>query len=210
MNRTPCVVATAVAVILATAAEPGGSAASRVIDRTFRCTPSLLAGGEGLRDLDLIARPLGSHEYGAPDPSPGFLGVGSGGHNPTADLVSVRADAWERFRNRRVPEGVYANAARCNPARVSVPLSSAGLAGPPVRWSEDTPCPISGRLLVRVRAVLGSTAPWQRIDGTYIGARRTVAEAKVAVRAERGRRPIALLELDSRGQTRLWTSSACM
>lgn len=189
--------------------EQGSGATSKIVDRTFLCTPSALAGGGGLRDLNLIARPRDAHEFQNPSPSPGYLGVESGGHNPTAGLVAVRADVWERFRNRRVPEGVYASAARCTPARVTVPLSSAGLAGPPVAWSEDVSCPISGRLLVRVRAVLQSTAPWRRIDGTYVGARRTVAEAKVAVRAERTRRPIALLELAKSGQTRLWTSSRC-
>jgi hypothetical protein len=192
--------------------EQASSATSRIVDRTFRCTPSILAGGGGLRDLDLVSRPRGAHEFIGwqnPAPSPGYVGVGTGGHNPTAELVAVRADAWERFRNRRVPEGVYASAARCAPTRISVPLSSTGLTGPPVRWSEDTSCPISGRLLVRVRAVLQSTAAWQRIDGTYIGARRTVAEAKLAVRTERSRRPIALLELTKSGQTRLWTSSTC-
>jgi hypothetical protein len=189
--------------------EHAPSASSRVVDRTFRCTPAILAGGEGLRDLNLISMPRGAHEFQNPSPSPGYLGVESGGFNTTAALVAVRADAWERFRNRRVPEGVYASAARCTPTRTSVPLSSTGLAGPPIRWSEDTSCPISGRLLVRVRAVLQSTAPWQRIDGTYVGARRTVAEAKLAVRTERSRRPIALLELAKSGQTRLWTSSRC-
>jgi hypothetical protein len=211
----PTLTATGAAVFLAAAlplSEQASSATSRIVDRTFRCTPSVLVGGGGLRDLDLVSRPRGAHEFIGwqnPAPSPGYVGVGTGGHNPTAELVSVRADAWERFRTRRVPEGVYASAGRCTPTHVSVPLSSAGLAGPPVAWSEDVSCPTNGRVLVRVRAVLQSTAPWQRIDGTYVGARRTVAEAKLAVRAERGGRPIALLELARSGQTRLWTSSTC-
>jgi hypothetical protein len=182
--------------------------ATRIVDRTFRCTPFAL--GDGLRGLELVARPLGSKEFQNPNSSPGFLGVSSGGFSATSDLVSVRADAWQRFRNRpRVPEGVYVHAARCSASRASVRLSPAGLPGPPVQWSEDRECPLSGRILVRVRAVLQSPATWQRIDRTYAGARQTVIEAAVAVRSESARKAIGFAELGRAGKTRLWVSSGC-
>jgi hypothetical protein len=185
-----------------------GQATSRVVDRTFRCTP--FATGDGLRSLEVVARPLGSKEFQNPISSPGLLGVSSGGFSPTSDLIAVRADAWQRFRNSpRIPEGVHAHAARCAAARASVRLSPAGLSGPPVQWSEDKECPTRGRVLVRVRAVLRSPAPWQRIDRTYVGARRDVVEAAVAVRNESTRRSIAFMELGRAGKTRLWFSSAC-
>jgi hypothetical protein len=187
----------------------GTRATSRIVDRTFRCTPVAL--GDGLRELDVFALPLGSREFIGgqnPNPSPGVVGVSSGGFNPTSDLVSVRAAAWERFRNRRIPEGVFASEGRCSSTRVSVRLSPTGLPGPPVQWSESSSCLIRGRVLVRVRAVLQSPATWQRIDGTYIGARRSVVEAALAIRSERGK-PIAFVELGPAGKTRLWISSGC-
>jgi hypothetical protein len=193
------------------AATPGaaGQSTSRIIDRTFRCTPFAL--GDGLRDLNAIAWPLDSKEFQNPNPSPGYLGVSSGGFSPTSDLISVRADAWQRFRNRpRIPEGVYVHARRCSAARVvSIPLSPRGLPGPPVQFGDDASCTIRGRVLVRVRAVLQSAAPWQRIDRTYAGARRKVVEAAVAVKSESRRRPIAFIELGPGGKTRLWVSSGC-
>jgi hypothetical protein len=185
-----------------------GQATSRVVDRTFRCTPFAL--GDGLRGLEVVARPLGSKEFQNPNSSPGFLGVSSGGFSATSDLVSVRADAWQRFRSRpRVPEGVYVHAVRCSAARASVRLSPAGLPGPPVQWSEDRECPLRGRVLVRVRAVLRSPAVWQRIDRTYLGARQAVVEAAVAVRSERTRKAIGFVELGPGGKTRLWVSGGC-
>lgn len=192
------------------AATPGaaGQATSRIVDRTFLCTPFAL--GDGLRDVEVVARPLGSKEFQNPNSSPGFLGVSSGGMSATSDLVSVRAAAWQRFRNRpRVPEGVFVHAARCSAARASVRLSPAGLPGPPVQWSEDRQCPVRGRVLLRVRAVLQSPATWQRIDRTYVGARQAVVEAAVVVRSERARKAIGFSELGPGGKTRLWVSSGC-
>jgi hypothetical protein len=191
-------------------AAPGeelGARAPSVIDRTFRCTPVAL--GDGVRDLEVIAHPLGSHEFQNPSPSPGFLSLGSGGLSPTSELVSVRAAAWERFRQRRVLEGVYVNASRCSAARATLRLSRTGLPGRPVQWSENKSCPVTGRVLVRVRAVLQAPARWQQLDRTYVGARRSVVEAAFAVRSERSRKPIAFVELGRAGKTRLWTSSDC-
>jgi hypothetical protein len=189
--------------------EAGARAASRIIDRTFRCTPVAL--GDGGREIDVFALPLGSNDFVRSvnlNPSPGVLGFSSGGFNPTSDLVSVRAAAWERYRNRRSPEGVFAHGGRCAATRVSVRLSPTGLTGPPVQWAESTSCLVRGPVLVRVRAVLQAPATWQRIDRTYIGARRSVIEAALAIRSGRGK-PIAFVELGPAGKTRLWTSSGC-
>jgi hypothetical protein len=189
-------------------AAPGGelSAQASIIDRTFRCTPVAL--GDGVRDLEVIAHPLGSHEFQNPSPSPGFLSLGSGGLSPTSELVSVRAAAWERFRHRRVLEGVYVNAGRCSAARATLRLSPTGLPGGPVQWSENRSCPVRGRVLVRVRAVLQAPARWQQLDRTYVGARRSVVEAALAIKSERGK-AIAFVELGPAGKTRLWTASGC-
>jgi hypothetical protein len=190
-------------------AAAGARAPARVIDRTFRCTPVVL--GDGLREIDVVAAPLGATEYvsgPSPSPSPGALGVSSGGFSPTSELVSARAAAWDRFRNRRVPEGVYVSRGRCTSTRDPIRLSPTGLPGPPVSWWERKSCLVRGRVVVRVRAVLQAPANWQRIDGTYVGARRSVVEAALAIRTERGK-PLAFVELGPAGKTRLWTSSGC-
>lgn len=199
----------AIAALFAVSLGSAAESQSRIVDRTFRCTPFSI--GDGLRSLEVVARPLGSKEFQNPISSPGLLGVSSGGFSATSDLVSVRADAWQRFRNSpRIPEGVHVHAVRCSGARASIRLSPTGLSAPPVQWSEDKDCPTRGRVLVRVRAVLRSPAPWQRIDRTYVGARQDVIEAAVAVRNESTRKSIAFMELGRAGKTRLWVSSACV
>jgi hypothetical protein len=187
--------------------EQAPSATSRIIDRTFRCTPSSLA--PGLRELDVLAIPVGERWTGSQqeNPSPGYISLNSGGWKLGSELVAVRARPWQRFAVSSAP-GVYAQAS-CRPARGSLPLGPKGLAGPPTRWRDSVSCTLSGRVLVRVRAVLNTPASWQRVNQTHFGAARNVAEAKVAVRVEKTRRPLALLELDSEGQTKLWTSSGC-
>jgi hypothetical protein len=204
----------ALALLLSMNTSSGGAAPARelgarapsIVDRTFLCAPVAL--GDGVRDLEVIAHPLGSHEFQNPSPSPGFLGLGSGGLSPTSELVSVRAAAWERFKARRILEGVYVNGSRCSAARASVRLSSAGLPGRPVQWSENKSCPVRGRILVRIRAVLQAPARWQQLDRTYVGARRSVVEAAMVIRNDKGK-PMAFAELRRSGKTRLWTSSGC-
>jgi hypothetical protein len=188
---------------IATAAAP-----ARVIDRTFRCTPLEL--GDGLRDLRLDAVPLGtSVPHLDQKPSPGYIGVRTGGWDLGSELVAVRARSWQRFRTTRSPHGVYAHRGRCRPARVSVALTARGLPGPPVHWLKEASCPIRGRILVRIRAVLESPALWQGADRSYSGTRRNVVEAALAVRSERMHRPIALISLNARGKTRFWAAPDC-
>jgi hypothetical protein len=209
-GKRALVLAASVAVALAPAGT-GEGAPSRVVDRTFRCTPGVVYGS--VRELDVTAKPRGALGSGgrADDVSPGYVSVGSGpASGPFDDLVFARS----RFEERGVapgspfPPGVYADIRRCTAARASVPLSAKSLPGPPVRFEQEADCELRGRILVRVRAVLEAPTPW-RGGAPYAGARRNVIEAKIAVRSERTRRPIALLALDPRGETRLWVSAVC-
>jgi hypothetical protein len=202
----------ALLVVPGAAASPGEGAPSRIVDRTFRCTPGTLYGG--VRQFDVTAKPRGSLGNGgrSDDVSPGYVSVGSGlASGPFDDLVWART----RFEERRAapsgswPAGVYIDVRRCAAARVSVTLSAKGLPGPPVRFEQDADCEVRGRVLVRLRAVLEAPTPWGRATAPYFGARRNVVEARLAVRSERTRRPIALLALDRGGGTRLWVSSGC-
>ena len=178
---------------------------ARIVDRTFRCTPTAV--GSGLRELTVDTVPITATERSAQDPSPGFIGVISGGWAPSSDFVSIRARRWQRFgRPVNSWQGVYANTARCASSRRSVSLSSKGLPGPPIRWQERERCVVPGRILVRFRAVLQAPALWRRISGSYLGARSNVIDAALAIRSERTGNPIAYMGLDRAGKTKLWYS----
>jgi hypothetical protein len=189
----------------------GTRAGSRIIDRTFRCTPVRAWGG--LRMLEVDAVPLGATENdyqrrAYQDRSPGFIGVRTGPWNLGSELVAVRARLWVRFAPIHSPPGVYAHFRHCAAVRRSVSLSPRGLPGPPIDWSERASCLVRGRALVRIRAVLHSPASWRRANRSYDGARRNVVEAALAIRSERARSPIAFAELGPAGKTRLWISSS--
>src|SRR5688572_19877224 len=186
------------------------SGASRVIDRTFGCTPFAIEAK--LRAADVNAVPLRAVEAPNPgqDPSPGFIGVATDGWKPGSDLISIRARGWQRFAGTYSPEGVYASNKRCSSSRLFVSLSARGLPGPPTRWAKQVTCLGGGRVLVRVRAVLRAPAAWRRISDSYDGARREVVEAALAVRSERTSKPIAYLELGRDGKTKLWYSPRCV
>lgn len=197
--------------LLALASSAGARpAAARVIDRTFRCTPVTL--DADLRATDVNVVPITAREPYNPSqkPSPGFIGVASGGRGSDADLVSVRARGWQRFRSTYSPAGVYAAVApRCAPSRISVALSPRGLAGPPVRWGREVTCLGRGRVLVRVRAVLQPPASWQPQTDSFDGARSNVVQAAIAVRSERTGKPLAYTELERDGSTKLWHAPSC-
>jgi hypothetical protein len=210
VGKSTLVVATCF--IAVAAAVPGEGAPSRVVDRTFRCAVAPLYGG--IRELDVTAKPKGSLGNGgrSDDVSPGYVSVGSGpASGAFDDLVFARTRLEERgvAPGDPFPPGVYVDVRRCGAVRISVPLSAKGFPGPPVRFDTDADCEIRGRVLVRLRAVLEGPTLWGRAARPYFGARRNVVEATIAIRSERTRRPIALLALDSAGETRLWVSSTC-
>lgn len=199
-----------VACVLLIAAGSTEGAPSPVVDRTFSCTVGVLGGG--MRQLDVTTSPRGSLGAGgrSDDVSPGYISLGSGeARGVFDDLVLARSRTEARRSATPFPPGVYADVRRCTRTRASVPLSPKGLPGPPVRFNTDADCEVRGRVLVRLRAVLEAPAPWGRSERPYFGARRNVVEATIAIRSERGRRPIALVALDRTGETRLWVSSNC-
>jgi hypothetical protein len=214
MTRILVVSVGAVAALMLTGRESVSAAEAatpaRIVDRTFRCT--LVAVPGGARELDIITKPRGGVGRGTltSDPSVGYIGVVSGPQRlPGAQLVEVAARPEPRWQASTLPPGVYASAKRCRQAAVVVPLSRKGLPGPPIAFARDADCDVRGRVLIRVRAVLEGPTEWRRASPSQFGARRNVSESKIAVRSERTRRPLALLELGQTGETRLWTSSGC-
>jgi hypothetical protein len=178
--------------------------ASRIVDKTFACAP-IAYGGVG--DLDVSVSP--PRDYGTFEIAP-HLTVRTGGFNPEFNLVVVRARPQSEIGGWRAgPAGVYVNSRRCAPARTSLPLSSRGLAGPPTLWEKELDCPVAGRVLVRVRSILRAPANWRRVDRFFDGARQPVVETKLSVRLQRTGKPVAYMEHDTRGATKLWYSSGC-
>jgi hypothetical protein len=194
------------------AAEPSVAAGSqsRLFDRTFSCLP--LAAG-GTRDLDLVVNPDREDTFGRRFTA--VLEARTGAQLATTSLVLARARQQPDHPGLgsespvRGAAGAFASRNRCRSVRTSVPLVSRGLAGPPVRWEKTLTCPVRGRVLVRVRARLQEPTTWRRMDDTYVGARNPVTTAQLAVRSERTGKPIAYLELDAQGRTKLWYSGAC-
>ncbi len=205
-------VAAIVAVVAGVSVQPGPSAApSRIVDRTFACNP--IAYGS-VADLDIFAGPSRDDTFGRHFVA--LLEVRTGaGYMSDSSLVFVRARSEPKLAGLAYAwpvegqAGVYAHSRRCVPTRVSVPLSTKGLAGPPVRWSKDLDCLLRGRVLVRVRAVLVAPDEWRRADRWYDGARKSVADASLAVRNQRTGAPIAFMQVDKAGKTRLWFSPSC-
>jgi hypothetical protein len=192
------------------AAVPAESAPQRVVDRTFRCTLAPLY--PGVRELEIATSPRGSQGSGgaSSDVSTGYVSVGSGpGASSFDDLVFVRSRLEERVAGPAWQPGVYVDVRRCVRTRATVPLSVKGLPGPPVRFDTQADCELRGRILVRFRALLEAATPWGRAAQPYFGVRRNVVQATLAVRSERTRRPVARLDLDAAGKTRLWVSSSC-
>ena len=182
--------------------------AARVLDRTFACSPQVFG---GVGDLNLVVTP--PRTFIAPESPSTHLIVRSGSWSPTESLVVVRTrpnpggTGWFGAANG-VP-GVFAHAQRCSAVRARVPLSAKGLAGPPVQWHKELDCQVRGRVLVHVRSMLAKPADWRRADRTYLGARSDVVESKLAVRLQTSGKPIAYMEHDAKGGTKLWYSGTC-
>ena len=179
------------------------SASSRVVDRTFVCTPTLLYGQ--LRDVDVDANPLYSYENVT---TPAHVEVRSGAQTTASALATVRAGSW-RYLGSVYRAGVFMSSRRCAQTAAAVPLARKGIPGPPTVWAKSVECQVRGKVLVRVRAVLERSVPWRRQDAAFVGARANVVSGKVAVRAQASGAPVAYVELDPSGKTRLWFSPGC-
>jgi hypothetical protein len=189
---------------LALAAYAQARTSTSVLDHTFVCTTEY-------GDVNVLASPRGDLAFAtARTESSGYLGVGSGQVDQLHGLVVVRARAEKSsIGSARGPQGVYARAGKCFLSSKAVPLKASGLAGPPVQWAKKYDCSARGRLIVRVRAVLATSASWRRSDSDYFGAKANVVSAQFAVRSERTGKPLGFGTLSSGGKTKLWVASSC-
>jgi hypothetical protein len=189
---------------------PAADVASRTFDRTFVCKPVAFG---GIGDLDVNVSPLREDPIGRRFVA--TLEARTGGSGADETLVVARALKQPEHPGLAYNSsaggaaGVFAHSRRCASARAALPLSARGLAGPPIAWEKWLDCAVRGRVLVRVRAVLQSPDDWGRVDRSYAGVGQPLVEAKLAVRLQRTGKPIAYMELDAKGATKLWYSGNC-
>ena len=200
---TPIMAVAAAGPLAAGGVTAAPAATSRVVDRTFVCTPSY-------GRVTVVASPRGSSELqGARFTSSGYARVTSGpSSDPLSDLVVV-ARPGLRNSSSRFPAAVYASGRRCVASRSPVPLTRAGLPRAPVTWRSEAECTVRRRMLVRVRAVLSAPATWGRVGTAFAGVRGLVVEAELAVRDQVTGKPLAFVKLGRAGQTQLWSAPRC-
>jgi hypothetical protein len=132
--------------------------------------------------------PSYTRNYTGPSTYPASLGVSTGNANHSAALVFILSAT---FQNQQ--KGIFVDQKRCRHASTFVPLSHAGLPGPPDQLHGFT-CLARGRLLIRARAV------WTR---------RGFA-ASIAVRSYATRKPVAFGFINRTGFGGLYTSRGCV
>ena len=194
------VTALAVALVAALGAATTGGAQGRVtrlVDRTYSCATEDFGGG--YRRGDLAANPR------LPNGAPAGVRFVAGREEGAA---AVGADSGGGFGRRS--GGVYVTTARCRLTRLRVALSAAGLDGGSTALATSYECELPKRVVVRIRAVLGSAGRWHRIEGSRgdaEGVEVDVREAAVAVRTLASPKPFAFAAFDARSRTRAYASS---
>lgn len=159
----------------------GNSVVRTVQDTTVVCRVRELHGMSGFF--------LGySPNFTGPSTYPASLAVSTGNANHSTALAYILS---ETFQNQQ--KGVLVDRNRCVDTGAAVPLSHAGLPGPPDQLHRFT-CGARGRLLIRARAV------WDR---------RGFA-ASIAVRSYVTRKSVAFGFLNHSGFGGLYTSRACV
>jgi len=159
----------------------GNSLVQTVQDSTVVCTVPEL---QGRSDFHIYYSRTTPGKSPGPSTYPATLDVFNG-KTPLAWILSAT------FQNQQ--KGVFVDQKRCRRVSTFVPLTDAGLPGPPDQLHAFT-CLVRGQLLIRARAV------WNR---------RGFA-ASIAVRSYATRKPVAFGFLNHTGFDGLYTSHGCV
>ena len=159
----------------------GNSLAQTVQDLKVVCTVKELHGKSGFH-IYYTRNNTGPNTY------PASLVVYTGNAYHSTTLAFILS---ETFQNQQ--KGVSADQNRCRNTSTFVPLTHAGLPGPPDRLHGFT-CLARGQPLIRARAV------WNRRGFV----------ASIAVRSYATRKPVALAFINRTGDGGLYTSRACV
>jgi hypothetical protein len=189
---------------------PAGSAAARVIDRTFRCNvgfqagvPKIeveVAGGARVkRRLTRLAQAtINTFEANNFKEEDALLVAGmSAGWPPPAGLTSG---------------GMSISLDQCTPVVASVPFTTRGLTGGVVDAYEDVyECFPTRRILVRTRAVFRkpTNLRFDRRGGRSLMAIARITKGDIAVRTPSGR-PIFYAQVLDSGKARMFTDVDCV
>lgn len=190
----------AAAVALGVGAERGETAASTVVDRTFLCSVNVHA---GVRRIDVSVSPKTETPEGPPFPAGAH--VSGGGSSLDSTMVSIDGGPT----SGRPTGGVYVNRKRCTWLRSTrIPLSPAGLPGPPIWWSAYYKCLAPPRILVRVRGVLDRPARW--VTGSRnVAIRANVLEAALAVQTSPTRKKLVFAAITRAAESKLYVAPRC-
>ena len=213
-----------VTVVLTVAAMPStgarSQAASRVIDRTFACTPAFVG---GVYKVDTRAHRRAGRK-GSSWSQPAFADVSSGisaaaataiknelawvtSGKPTPDATIVETPAGYTFPIRTWGT-IGVNREQCRQSRKRVALGRSGLRGGRVGVSEQAwDCFAARRVLVRIRAVMtkpARLAPYTDFLRTTV----PVTAASVAVQTYSGKR-LAFAQVLESGDSLVYVSPDC-
>ena len=188
MNRAALVLAVAALVPLAVGASGAADASpAALIDRSVSCP---LTTSDGLRLLSVGG-------------SPGYVGF------PGTSSISV----LDTLRNSSSGGLVWAGdgyirlSLGCSAAR-RIPLSRAGLPGPPGIFAADWDCPMKPTTVrLRIRATVARATPWRR-EREQLVLQRAVSKAEVTVQTPSGK-PIAFMAL-AKNTFRIWVAPTCV
>jgi hypothetical protein len=189
-----------------------GPDASRVIDRTLRCTTSVQAGvrklevyaQSGVRESPSTWKWLASAYLGTP-------GTNVAGSDQWA-IAGIRA-GWPppaEHPESFLPAHLWIGSGRCRSVHRSVPLTRTGLTGSDASpFRDEVTCAPTPWILVRLHAVLRRPAALRldRPSGQW-RATAPVRHAELAVRTSGGT-PLAFVEVRESGASRIYTSRRC-
>jgi hypothetical protein len=178
----------------ASLAPAADAAPSRVVDRTWVCSP---VAAQGFRTIELAGAP-------ASEQTPARISIASGGTQSPVPLVTI-----ENKRLLGRPTGaIYVNARRCKRVARRPALTSKGLITPPDRFLTESDCDAPPKVVVRVRAILEKAASWRPAGQGVAIVRADVREASFVVRKVPDA-PFAFAAIDQAGGIRVFENDRC-
>jgi hypothetical protein len=188
------------------------SATSRVVDRTFLC--SLGLSPRGYPDPGVRRRAIDLYAGSGSDGKSSGLTV-LDRHGPGRVLLLKLFVGPSRDPYGTLLVGVVVDPKRCTWLRSTrIPLSRTELPGPSSPDSRQRACNVPGRVLIRVRALLGRPAIWvrTRVEGLntpVLGLKTNVVEASVAIRTAPAYKPIAFIWLTRTEPPKFYIAAHC-
>lgn len=190
---------------------PAGSAAARVIDRTFRCNLGVVAGTPKI-EVSAAAGIRVNRRFTRLAQA-GIITFPQNNFNEADSLhVAGMTAGWPP------PPGVTGGGLsisldQCTPVVASVPLRPRGLSGGPIDGFEDTyECfPLQRRILVRTRAVFRrpTNLRFDRRGGRSLMTIGRITEGAIVAATPRGR-PIFYAQIFESGKARMFTDADCV